>query len=226
MNWLDITVLIIFTAFFITGLFRGLVRQVFSILAIGGGLTVAMMFFDLLGFVLVEKHYIQNISIANVIGFILILISTYIIIQLLGWVVTKLIGTLQLSWADRLAGGVLGGIFGIIVCIILIAGLTFFYGEEDTVFKNSTTTPYLKTAYLLIKDSIPNDIDKEFQRARKLIREKGIVAAAKVKEMVVEEGKAKTAEKQKTANKESINKETSDKENSEKENPEDSTPKP
>ncbi|NIV42413.1 MAG: hypothetical protein GWN11_03810, partial [Candidatus Dadabacteria bacterium] len=133
-----------------------------------------------------------------VIGFILILIITYIIIQLLGWVVTKLIGTLHLTWADRAAGGVLGGIFGIIICTILIAGLTFFYGEEDTVFKNSVTTPYLKTAYLLIKDSIPDDIDKEFQRARKLIRDKGIVAASKVKEIVVEESKKQLVEKAKT----------------------------
>ncbi|NIV42414.1 MAG: CvpA family protein, partial [Candidatus Dadabacteria bacterium] len=52
MNWLDITVIIILAAFFITGLFRGLVRQVFSILAIGGGLAVAFMFFDILGFIL------------------------------------------------------------------------------------------------------------------------------------------------------------------------------
>jgi membrane protein required for colicin V production len=203
-NWLDITVLVILTVFFITGLLRGFVRQVFSILAIGGGIIVAMMFFDLLGFFLVEKQFIQNSSVANVIGFILILILTYIIIQLLGWAVTKLIGTLQLNWADRLGGGGLGAFFGIIVSVILIAGLTFFYGGDDPVFKNSTTTPYLKTAYLLTKDSIPNDIDKEFQRARKLIRSKGIVAAAKVKEIVVSEKKDKQSEKKGNTNKKTV----------------------
>jgi len=36
-NWLDITVLVVLAVFFITGLLRGFVRQVFSILAIGGG---------------------------------------------------------------------------------------------------------------------------------------------------------------------------------------------
>jgi membrane protein required for colicin V production len=207
-NWLDITVLVVLAVFFITGLLRGFVRQVFSILAIGGGLIVAVMFFDLLGSLLVEKQFIQNNSIANVIGFILILIFTYIIIQLLGWIITKLIGTLQLNWVDRLGGGILGGLFGIIVGVILIAGLTFFYGEDDPTFKNSVATPYLKTAYLLIKDTIPNDIDKEFQRARKLIRNKGIVAAAKVKEIVVSEQKDKKLEKKDTIKKGSINKET------------------
>ena len=211
-NWLDITVLIILALFFITGLFRGLVRQVFSILAIGGGLAIATMFFDLVGLLLVEKGFIQNNSIANVIGFILILIFAYIIIQLLGWLVTKLIGTLQLNWVDRLGGGMLGGVFGIIVGVILIAGLTFFYGEDDPIFKNSTTTPYLKTAYLLIKDTIPNDIDKEFQRARKLIRDKGIVAAAKVKEIVVNDEKDKKLKKKETITKQSDNKDTTNKE--------------
>ena len=207
-NWLDITVLVILAVYFITGLLRGFVRQVFSILAIGGGLIVAVMFFDLLGSLLVEKQFIQNNSIANVIGFIIILIFTYIIIQLLGWIITKLIGTFQLNWVDRLGGGILGGFFGIIVGVILITGLTFFYGKDDPTFKNSVATPYLKTAYLLIKDTIPNDIDKEFQRARKLIRNKGIVAAAKVKEIVVSEQKDKKLEKKDTIKKESINKET------------------
>ncbi len=207
-NWLDITVLVILAVFFIIGLLRGFVRQVFSILAIGGGLIVSVMFFDLLGSLLVEKQFIQNNSIANVIGFILILIFTYIIIQLLGWIITKLIGTLQLNWVDRLGGGILGAFFGIIVGVILIAGLTFFYGEGDPTFKNSGATPYLKTAYLLIKDTIPNDMDKEFQRARKLIRNKGIVAAAKIKEIVVSDQKDKKLEKKETINKGSIKKET------------------
>lgn len=198
MNWLDITVIAIFAVFAITGLFRGFVRQVFSILAIGGGLIVATMFFDLAGFMLVQKGFILNSAIANVIGFILVLLFTYLIIQILGWVVTKLIGTLQLSWADRIGGGVLGGLFGVIMSILLIAGLTFFFGEEDPTFKNSVTTPYLKTAYLLIKDSVPDDIDKEFQRARKLIRAKGIVPASKVKEIIVDETKNKVADKSNT----------------------------
>lgn len=196
MNWLDITVIAILLVFFVTGLLRGLVRQVFSVLAIGGGITVATMFFDLAGFMLVQKGYIVNISVANVIGFILVLLISYIIIQLVGWLVTKFIGTLQLNWADRAAGGVLGTFFGFLVCIILIAGLTFFYGPDDPIFKDSTATPYLNTGYLLLKDAIPDDIDTEFQRARKLIRQKGIVAASKVKEIVVEDKAAK--EKQKT----------------------------
>jgi len=206
-NWLDIAVLIILAVFFIAGFFRGFVRQVFSILAIGGGIAVAMMFFDLLGILLVEKHLIQNNSIANVISFILILIFTYIIIQLIGWLIIKLIGTLQLNWADRLGGGILGAVFGIILSVLLIAGLTFFYGEDDSTFKNSITTPYLITAYVLIKDSIPNDIDKEFQRARKLIRKKGIATAMKVKEIVINNDKEKKVEKKQDRNKE-IPKET------------------
>ncbi len=145
------------------------------------------------------------------IGFILILVFAYTIIQLLGWAVTKLIGTLQLTWADRLGGGALGGVFGIILCVILIAGLTFFYGEDDPTFKNSSTTPYLKTAYLLMKDSIPKDIDKEFQRARKLIRSNGIVAAAKVKEVVVDDKDKKTKTKEGTK-KEATQEQTTQKE--------------
>lgn len=186
MNWLDITITIVFTVFLIIGLLRGFVRQVFAILAIGGGLIIATMFYDLIGSLLLLNKLVINNSIANILGFVLALIISYLIIFLIGYVILKLVGTLNLNWADRLGGGVLGGFFGIVICILFVSCLTFFYGEKDPVFKNSVTTPYLKTAYALIKDSIPEDLDAEFQRARKLIQQKGLVAASKVKEVVID----------------------------------------
>ena len=186
MNWLDITITTVFTIFMIIGLLRGLVRQVFAILAIGGGIIIATMFYDLIGSLLISYKIVINNSIANILGFVITLIISYLIIFLIGYLVLKLIGTLNLNWADRLGGGVLGGISGIVICILFVSCLTFFYGEKDAVFKNSVTTPYLKTAYALLKDSIPKDLDTEFQRARRLIQQKGIVAASKVKEVVIE----------------------------------------
>ena len=186
MNWLDITITTVFTIFLIIGLLRGLVRQVFAILAIGGGIIIATMFYDLVGSLLISSEIVINNSIANILGFVFTLIISYLIIFLIGYLVLKLIGTLNLNWADRLGGGVLGGIFGIVICIIFVSCLTFFYGEKDPIFKNSVTTPYLKTCYALLKHSIPEDLDAEFQRSRKLIQQKGIVAASKVKEIVIE----------------------------------------
>lgn len=186
MNWLDITISIVITVFMIIGLLRGLVRQVFAILSIGGGLIIATMFYDVIGAILIANKFVINTSIANIIGFVLALIISYLIIFIIGYVILKIIGTLHLNWADRLCGGVLGSIFGIVISILFVSCLTFFYGEKDSVFKNSVTTPYLKTAYALLKDSIPKDLDAEFQRARKLIQEKGLVAASKVKEVVID----------------------------------------
>jgi len=198
MNWLDIGISIILCVFFITGLLRGFVRQVFSIFAIGGGIFIAAMFFDLLGNIIIENKLILNASVANIIGFISILLVVYLVIHLVGWLILKLIGTLRLSWVDRLGGGLLGILFGVILSAILVSSLNFFYDEKDPAFRNSTTYPYLKTAYILIDDSIPSNLDLEFRRARKLIREKGIISASKVKEVVVENkdkrgsGKVKT----------------------------------
>ena len=200
MNWLDITIAIMISVFLIIGLLRGLVRQVFSIISIGGGLIIATMFYDLVGAFFTAKKLVINTSIAYILGFILVLIVSYLIIYIIGYVVLKLIGTLHLNWADRLGGGILGGIFGIILCILFVSGLTFFYGEKDLVFKHSIATPYLKTAYALLKDSIPEDLDLEFQRSRKLIQQKGLIAAARVKEVVIDKD-AKTKDLKQSNNK-------------------------
>jgi len=83
MNWLDIAITIIFAVFLIIGLFRGFVRQVFSILAIGGGLIIATMFYDLIGNLLTANKFVINTSIANILGFVLVLVISYIIIFLI-----------------------------------------------------------------------------------------------------------------------------------------------
>jgi len=97
MNWLDITVLIIVIFFFLIGLSRGLVKQVFSLVSVIAGIAVGLIFYDVLAIILIEYGLVGNISVASVGAFILLSITSFIVIQILGWITNKLIGTLPLS---------------------------------------------------------------------------------------------------------------------------------
>lgn len=182
MNWLDITIQIIIFLFALIGISRGLVSQVFSIVALAGGIIMGLIFYDVLGAFFIKETLVGNKSIANVGGFIILAFITYVIIQLLGWLTTKIIGTLKLSWLNRLCGGILGALFGVVAAFLLSSSLTLFYSENDATFRKSVLVPYLNEAFLVARHALPGDFEESFENARELIRKEGLKAAMKIKD--------------------------------------------
>ena len=182
MNWLDITILIIIFLFALIGISRGLVSQVFSIVALAGGIIMGVIFYDVVGAFFIKESLVENKSIANVGGFIILAFITYVIIQLVGWVTTKIIGTLKLSWLNRLCGGILGVLIGVIAALLLSSSITLFYSEKDDVFRKSVLVPYLNEAFLVARHALPGDFEDSFESARELIRKEGLKAAIKIKD--------------------------------------------
>lgn len=182
MNWLDITIAAIIALFTLVGFSRGLVSQLFSIAALLGGLAIGFIFYDVLGDVFIRERLVENKSIANVGAFIVLAFAAYVIIQTAGWITSRLIGTLHLSWLNRICGGLVGAVMGAVAAFLLSSCLSLFYTQQDPVFKRSALLPYLNEAALLAKDALPEDFEKSFNGARELVREEGLDAAMKIKD--------------------------------------------
>lgn len=182
MNWLDVTIVSIIALFTLLGVSRGLVSQVFSVAALAGGIVTGLIFYDLAGAAFIREGLVGNESIANVGGFIILAFVSYVIIELAGWVVTKLIGTLRLGWLNRLCGGLLGAAIGLTAAFFLTSSLALFYSPNDTVFKNSALVPYLDEAFTVARRVLPEDFEESLGSARALVREEGLKAAMKIKE--------------------------------------------
>lgn len=182
MNWLDITIAAIIALFTLVGFSRGLVSQIFSIAALLGGLVIGFIFYDVLGDVFIRERLVENKSVANVGGFIVLAFAAYVIIQTAGWLTTRLIGTLHLSWLNRICGGAVGAVMGAVAAFLLSSCLSLFYTQNDPIFKRSALLPYLNEAALLAKDALPEDFEKSFNGARELVREEGLKAAMKIKD--------------------------------------------
>ena len=182
MNWLDIAIAAVIALFTLVGFSRGLVSQIFSIAALLGGLVIGFIFYDVLGDVFIRERLVENKSVANVGGFIVLAFAAYVIIQTAGWMTTRLIGTLQLSWLNRICGGALGALMGAVTAFLLSSCLSLFYPQQDPVFKSSVLLPYLNEAALIAGDALPEDFEKSFNAARDLVREEGLKAAMKIKD--------------------------------------------
>ncbi len=182
MNWIDIAVYIIIFVFIVIGMTRGLVRQVFSIAALIGGIIIGLIFYDVFAEMFIKDNLVNNESIANVGAFLIVGFISYILIQFLGWITAKLIGSLSLSWLNRLGGAVAGIILGLIAAFLFVSTVTLFVSDNDPAVSNSTTIPYLNSTYQTVKSKLPENLRESLNRSRELIREEGLKAAMRIKD--------------------------------------------
>lgn len=182
MHWLDITILAVLTVFALVGISRGLINQVFSVLALAVGLAAGILFYDTLGPALRTRGVVENEPMSNVIAFVLLVVIFYMLIQMLGWITSKLVGTLRLGLLNRLAGGGLGVVFGAVTIMLLVSALSFFLPEDDPLFKESVLLPYVDEGAETVKAALPEDFGESLERAKKLVREEGFEAAMRIKD--------------------------------------------
>ncbi|MBI4229153.1 MAG: CvpA family protein [Deltaproteobacteria bacterium] len=180
MNWLDIAILVIIALFALIGIKRGFIKGTLSFLAVVVGIVVGIMFHEIAGSLLLKKGIVGNESIASVVGFFVVALAIYLVIQLIAWLLTKLVGTLHLSLIDRMAGGFLGLVIGIIVIFFLISALGFFYSEDEPPFKDSVVVPYVNITFEIIKSTVPDDFKEHLQNTRKIIQKEGMKAILRV----------------------------------------------
>ena len=155
MTTFDIVVCSILGLSLLSSLFKGFVKEVFSLLSYLGGFLLAIKYQGNFAQVLMEN--ISSKPIAKVIGFVTIYVLTYIIISLMGKVIRgMLVSGTKLSMFDRLMGAIVGFGRGMVIVIALTFPLQFFPEIMRTVTKCSETIPYLVKALTFVNQNIGN----------------------------------------------------------------------
>ena len=155
MTTFDIVVCSILGFSLLSSLFKGFVKEVFSLLSYLGGFLLAIKYQGNFAQVLMEN--ISSKPIAKVIAFVTIYVLTYIIISLMGKVIRgMLVSGTKLSMFDRLMGGIVGFGRGMVIVIALTFPLQFFPEIMRTVTKGSETIPYLVKALTFVNQNIGN----------------------------------------------------------------------
>ena len=155
MTTFDIVVCSILGLSLLSSLFKGFVKEVFSLLSYLGGFLLAIKYQGNFAQVLMEN--ISSKPIAKVIAFVIIYVLTYIIISLMGKVIRgMLVSGTKLSMFDRLMGAIVGFGRGMVIVIALTFPLQFFPEIMRTVTKGSETIPYLVKALTFVNQNIGN----------------------------------------------------------------------
>lgn len=142
MTTFDIVVCSILGLSVVLSLFKGFVKEIFSLLSYLGGYLMATKYQGAFSQVLMES--IPSKPIAKLMAFAAIYILTAIIISLMGKVVRgMLFSGNHLSPIDRLMGGVVGFGRGLVIVIAVTFPLQFFPEVSKKLTKDSQTAPYL-----------------------------------------------------------------------------------
>ncbi len=168
MNKLDMAIIIILGTTLVMGLFRGGIKEIFSLGSVILGFVIANSFYEDAGRLL--AGYLQNSSLAEVFGYALLFVGSGIAIRLVGTQLAKGTRKIKLGWADHLVGGTFGFIKGgLIVSIIVMIMSSFFPNAK--VLKGSDLTPYVISAVGLIARVAPREIRQRFTDSREKLQE-------------------------------------------------------
>jgi len=106
MNWLDIIIIIGVALLGFAGLRQGLIRTVFGIAGLIGGIFLAGRYYDRLATLI----FPPDATWANIAAYAIIAVATLVIAGVIGWLLSKLVNFVALGWLDRIVGLVLGKI--------------------------------------------------------------------------------------------------------------------
>ena len=166
MNSLDIGILSIAAIFFIKGLFRGFVHELITIAGLILGYIISITYLSLLsGFILNFFSTIPE-SVVKLVSFFLLFVGTNLILRLAANILTKTLKVAMLGWLNRLFGGILGMlkgviILGIIVFIINLIPFSSTFMEQFEV-KDSLLYPLLEAVGPKLYELIQTYIDVLF----------------------------------------------------------------
>ncbi len=143
MTFFDIFVAVVLGFCLLSSLMKGLVREIFSLLAYAGGYLMAVKYQGSVSEILIES--ISSKPIAKLIAFAAIYIVTAIIISLMGKIAKGILwsGT-DLSTLDRVLGGIVGLAKGVVILVAITFPLQFFPDEAEKLTKDSYTVLYLE----------------------------------------------------------------------------------
>ncbi len=161
MNTFDIIVSVIFGYCLVRGLFRGLVKELASIIGVFSGFYAAYTYYQEAARMM--SDWISNTAYLNIISFLLIFCLIFVIVSIMGIIIKYLLNIVFLGWIDRLFGAVFGMMKAVLIASVLFIVFTSFLPKGGSVVEDSVLSPHVMMVSEKMAKVIPKDMKNEFQ---------------------------------------------------------------
>jgi membrane protein required for colicin V production len=165
MNGLDVAIAVMAGLGVLWGLGRGVLRMATAIIALGAGLYFASVYYPAARD-LAMKHLSMGAALAAVVGYAVVFLVVAGVVETTGGVLIRLVHTVNMGWADRLAGAVAGGAIAIAVTGLLLMLLTAALPTDAALLKQSQLAPRVLAYTGALIEYIPPEIKMIYERKR------------------------------------------------------------
>jgi membrane protein required for colicin V production len=157
MNKFDLIILVVMLVFTAIGAWRGLVREIITVLTWVLSCLLAWLFAGRLS--VVFKGMVEDPALRQLLAFVLIFIVVFVLGIVASWFIHKhLPGKRSFRNANIALGGVIGAARGgaIVIAVFLVAGLTSF--PQRPWWREASFAPYFERAAVYVASYMPRDV--------------------------------------------------------------------
>jgi membrane protein required for colicin V production len=156
MTWLDYAVIGVFAVSLVLGAWRGIVREVISILGWVIAFLAANLFAGPLGPVMPQAIPSPELRVA--VAYVAVFVASLIVTSLAGLLLSKIVGAVGLGGLDRMLGALFGAARGVLIVLAaaVVAGLTS--APRESYWRDSVSGPLLGQAAVALKPLLPQTL--------------------------------------------------------------------
>jgi membrane protein required for colicin V production len=160
MNLLDYIVIVILSFCLVRGIFRGLIKEISSIVGVLGGLYGAYAYYPMLANLL--SRWISNSAYANIAACLLIFVGIFLVVSIAGIIIKYMMNISFLGWTDRIGGAVFGTVKGVLIVSVLILVLTTFLPKNAEIVRGSLAARNLMRVSATLVQAASKDMKNIF----------------------------------------------------------------
>lgn len=145
LNFLDIAIIVVWIIFLIRGMWRGLLREICSLIGLLLGAVLANNFYPQLGKMLREIFGVPQV-VSSISAFLVIFLVTVMVFGLVGVLLSKVVKQLFLGEVNHLAGGLFGvgeGVVLVAIALFVVTGIAGTPRFLQPVLEKSELAPPL-----------------------------------------------------------------------------------
>lgn len=161
MNWLDIAFALIIGLALLRGVWRGVVREVSSLIALAAGFILADRY--ALPVSSSVQQVVGNPQVALGLSYVGVFLAVFLCVVVLGALVRKVVHAVFLGWADRLGGGFFGLAKGVLISCLVLFILTLFVSPHAAWIAESRISPHLNHITQEVIILVPNELKESFK---------------------------------------------------------------
>ena len=165
MNLLDLILAVLIAWFAVSGIARGLVRQLFSLGGVVAGHLSGIRYYAF-----AQGKLGLSFQYAEVAGYAVVFLAAYLAVRLIGGLIEDRVRKSKLSGSDRLAGLAAGLVKGALLSILIVFLLVILLPRDAKLLRESKAAPIAVTAGKRLAAVFPERFAESFREKIQAIR--------------------------------------------------------